>query len=615
MRKALVERFVILDFFTVTEEEFLTLAESLRPWIQRSMKIEVAPWIRDYVVDMQDLYCELILEEISYKPCGQIRCTVDHYEILFYDHAEIPNKILAKGDTGIGKTTLAKKIAWDWANKRFSKVSLVLFVFLKSVRPNDSLEEAILEQMPELVGLGITQSKLESFIEHFGRKCLLILDGIDEHALGSNNDVLKILKHEKYLNCNVFLTSRPHSTIKYQQKFDTIVSVEGFTRSEARKFACCVVQDEKLIEQIIDFNPTGGNQDVPLCKCPILLSFICILVREKALDLSHKTMPTGEIYTRMIQCLYKKFTIRRGIRYDVSEFTKVVGLVGKLALETLLSNRPFFERSRVEREVGRDAFDYGFLIGQEDLIGVVKADILITFPHRSIQEFFGAFFFVLQLIEGSDIYSILGASDKDAIFLKNPLFLHFTFWLLSESCGEEYFTLSNTRKACEILHSYIYDTIHRQLGTRRTTEIFPAFDFKKALDTKDNINIDNFERILKRFHQIKYLTVVDHVVDDDVDHWILNHILPTCNALQVVAEGESLHCVLPKLIKGNGNNVIILLSERAYRAGILTSLLQKAVQFDKKPIVYLFLTEGESIDISRLCIRKFINCMWLVLFR
>ena len=39
----------------------------------------------------------------------------------------------------------------------------------------------------------------------------------------------------------------------------------------------------------------------------------------------------------------------------------------------------------------------------EDLIGDVKADIVITFPHRSIQEFFGAFFFVLQLIEGKEI--------------------------------------------------------------------------------------------------------------------------------------------------------------------------------------------------------------------
>ena len=473
-------------------------------------------------------------------------------------------------------------------------------MFLKSVHPDDSLEKVILEQTPELVGLGITQGKLKSFIEHFGRHCLLILDGLDEHAMGSNDDVMKVIRHEKYINCNIFLTSRPHSTLNIKSHFDTIVSVEGFTRSEARKFAYCIVRDDKVVEQILDFNPTGGKKDVALCKCPILLSFICILVREKALDLSTATQPTGEIYARMVQCLYKKFTLRREIEFDVIEFTRVVGLVGKLAWATLSSHEPLFKRSIVEKAVGKDAFDYGFLIGNEDMIGDVKADILITFPHRSIQEFFGAFFFVLQLIEGKDIESILGASHTDPIFLKNPLFLHFIFWFLSESCGDEYFSLGNTRKACEILHFYIYDRIHRLLGTRRFTETFPALDFKKSLDTKDKINIEHFERMLKRFHQIKYLTAVNHDVDDAVDDWIFNHILPTCNALTVLTENESLHCVLPKLIKVNGSNVNILLSEKAYREGILTCLLQTAAQYNRKPAVYLFLTEGQRVHLSKI---------------
>ena len=221
----------------MSEAEFLTLAENLRPWTERAMKIEVAPWIRDYVVDMQELFCELILEMIACRAFGNERTTIENYQVLFDQNTQVPNKILAKGDQGIGKTTLAKKIAWDWAKGNFRKFSIVLFLFLKSVHPNDSLEKVMMEQIPELEGLGITQGELESFIEHFGRQCLLICDGLDEHALGSNNDVLKVLLHKKYLNCNVFVTSRPHSTVEIKSNFDTIVSVEGFTRSEARKFA------------------------------------------------------------------------------------------------------------------------------------------------------------------------------------------------------------------------------------------------------------------------------------------------------------------------------------------------------------------------------------------
>ena len=288
------------------------------------MKIEVAPWIREYVTEMQELYCELILEKLAYKPYGKEITIVENYQVLFHKDAQVPDKILAKGDPGMGKTTWAKKIAWDWAMGNFRKISIVLLLHLKSVHPNDSLEKVMLDQIPELEGLGINQSELESFIEHFSRQCLLICDGLDEHALGSNKDVLKVIRHEKYLDCNVLLKSRPHSTIGVQRHFDTIISVEGFTRNEARKFASCIVLDETKVEQILDFNPAGGKQEVALSKCPILLSFICILVREKAIDLLNKSMPTGEIYTRMIQCLYKKFTIRREIDYDDGEFARVV---------------------------------------------------------------------------------------------------------------------------------------------------------------------------------------------------------------------------------------------------------------------------------------------------
>ena len=121
----------------------------------------------------------------------------------------------------------------------------------------------------------------------------------------------------------------------------------------------------------------------------------------------------------------------------------------------------------VEREVGKDAFDYGFLIGNEDLINDLKADILITFPHRSIQEFFGAFFFVLQLVEGKDTDSILDDSRTDQIFMSNPLFMHFIFWFLSKRCSRDYFYLDNTDEICAILHSFIYSRIHRMFGSRQ----------------------------------------------------------------------------------------------------------------------------------------------------
>ena len=74
-----------MSILLVTEEEFLTLAEDLRLYTSETMKMEVAPWIREYVADMDDLYTELILETINNKPAGELAIPLKDYRDLFED--------------------------------------------------------------------------------------------------------------------------------------------------------------------------------------------------------------------------------------------------------------------------------------------------------------------------------------------------------------------------------------------------------------------------------------------------------------------------------------------------------------------------------------------------
>ena len=138
----------------------LTLAEDLQPYIEQVMKIEVAPWIKEYVTDMDDLYSELTLEKLENKPLEYQRQRLDTYKELFAEQAlsekrrKAPSKkILFKGEPGIGKTTLVKKVAWDWAKGIFTAVSIVFFVFLKLVNPGEAIENVIIDQTPVLEGL------------------------------------------------------------------------------------------------------------------------------------------------------------------------------------------------------------------------------------------------------------------------------------------------------------------------------------------------------------------------------------------------------------------------------------------------------------------------------
>ena len=143
-------------------------------------------------------------------------------------------------------------------------------------------------------------------LDTVGNECLLILDGLDECALGLNSEFIKIITGAKFLNCNVLLTSRPHSTREYERYFSTIISVEGFTQSEARKFASRIVDDENKVEAVLNFNPAGDRSDRPVHNVPILLSFLCLLTREEKIDLSDTTNSMGEIYFRMVRWFVQK---------------------------------------------------------------------------------------------------------------------------------------------------------------------------------------------------------------------------------------------------------------------------------------------------------------------
>ena len=181
------------------------------------------------------------------------------------------DKILAKGDPGMGKTTWSKKVAWDWAKGLFQTFSLIFFVFLKLVKPVSTIENIIIEQNSYMTGLKIRDRTLRDILETFGKRCLLILDGLDEHALGTNQDVLKIIRGEKLLSCSIIVTSRPHSTKQIEKYFPVILRVEGFTYNKAEQFASKILSDNQKVAAVLNFNPAGHLEttfryiDVPFC--------------------------------------------------------------------------------------------------------------------------------------------------------------------------------------------------------------------------------------------------------------------------------------------------------------------------------------------------------------
>ena len=220
----------------------------------------------------------------------------------------------------------------------------------------------------------------------------------------------------------------------------------------------------------------------------------------------------GEIYFRMVRCLYKKFTIRKGIDFNTDSFDKVMTSLGKVALETLLSGNALLQRSQVKREVGDDAFDFGLLIGHEDAHRLIRdetADIFVTFPHRSILEFLAAFYFVLCPVKGVKHFKRAFAE-----YLKNPLFSQFCLWFLDES--NELSPIPKRSVSRKMLSRWIAEKIDD--GTMDFSELqqkFPALGL--ALNDYNDLALGILKDALKRCWRVRYLVVsnrhpVDHIL-------------------------------------------------------------------------------------------------------
>ena len=576
--------------------------------------MEPFPWFKGYLINMDELYTELTLEKIERKLFGEEMWSLQTYEDMFNcNKSEHKNrKILIKADPGMGKTTLGRKVARDWAKGVFKKCSLVFFMALKFVKLGDPIENIIMQQIPQLEGLKISQQKLKALLDRFSNRILIILDGLDEHCLGQNKDVLKIIKNQMLLHCRIVVSSRPHSAKEVEEHFPTIIRVEGFTETEARKFVSNFFTDSRKITEILQFKPSDSREDFPIHKCPNLLSFLCLLVKENKIGLSDTKLTVGDLYLQMVQCLYRKYTNRKDIGFIESEFVQVMKSVGILALRTLLSNNPLLQKSEVLEIAGEFAFEYGFFAGHEDfrLCTDPTADISVTYAHRSLEEFFGSFGFLQALDDGKSIDDILGSDCEELIFMVNPLVLQFCLCLLTTT---EFF--GSRKIVYDKLVAYATQRIdYRMLNTYVVWPIYPAMNIREAVLNKDSLKQEFFKQVFEKCEQVHILHINVHGFNsrDEVESimGLISHNL--LNKLEVLSIGKTSapRTALP-VLNSNALTVSIDSTSTDIYLGISKILQTKFYALKRNPQVCARIYCNKVVDL-KILVQKHTKELYLI---
>ena len=493
--------------YLILDEDFAKFAEKIKENTTKTTRIEMAPLAKAYTVDIKDIYTELTLEQIENQPTGPESKKIEDYKDLFAkrtdpketEFTEFPaEKILMKADPGMGKTTHGKKIAYDWVKGVFTAVSVVFFVSMKLIRPGDAIENVIVQQTPTVEKLTITPKKLKDILDPFSDRCLIIFDGFDEFY-SKNEDVLKVIRGQKLLNCNIIVTSRPHSVEDNEEHFHTIVKIRGFSEEYATKYVSKLLRQNDKVDVVIKFNFRNFVIGGDTFTCPMLLLFICILVNSDEIDLrTENYVPLGEIYWRLLRCIYSKY--RLGIERDfhVKGFIEVLRKIGQLAFKTFESKQAWFKRSEIVSLIGEDAFEYGLLIGHEDfrLVGPETADVVVTFAHRSIEQFLGAFHITQRFSAGDSVSTSL---------LWETIMFHFCIWLIIEN---ETKVVGDKTKAFSLLQVHTNMSLDVPvLDFSILQRLSSVLSFREAVKRKDATVIKFLEYSLSHCYRIQHLTL------------------------------------------------------------------------------------------------------------
>ncbi|XP_038062694.1 uncharacterized protein LOC119733183 isoform X2 [Patiria miniata] len=306
-------------------------------------------------------------------------------------------KILLYGGVGTGKSTLLVKVVNSCitlgSKALRGRFDLVLWIKLRQMQQSSCVLDAIFDQILAQ-DTKLTKSIVKGFIAAHESHIALLLDGVDQipsHVLQSEEGVYRVqdILHNRVLTKSfVLVTTRPHMVDSILEGHPTFARVEttGFNPQDRDQYIRLNLPDDAdMGEALVSYLKTNQHLS-EMSKVPIISQMMCLVWKNQ------KSLPERitELFTKFAKVLF----IRRNEEMGDQHMMSIIDDLGRVALQGLLDSsgeRLMFNETELQncQSSLAEGCHVGF-VQRETFTCGLDVKVLVTFPHKSIQEYFAA---------------------------------------------------------------------------------------------------------------------------------------------------------------------------------------------------------------------------------